>query len=221
MRRGRSATSRLAVRRCTTSSCASPGRTPRRGGQDPCVRCSSSPCASTSPPCAPRPFVISLVIMPVLMGGSIFVQWLLKRLSRHQDEAFRRRRSHAGRTPLSVDREDSAGLQRNDEGSSHAQGRFSRASRWSKCRPRRTPRSDRRTAPELSERVRKGDLFGFLEIGREILEPSEGQTDKQKARHSLSVQPPHEPRLSATDRGTASRRRPGCSHGRDAPPAAA
>ena len=133
-----------------------------------------------------KTFLITLVIMPVLMGGSIFVQWLLRDFRDTKTKHF----AVVDRTPdarlyPSIARTVQAYNETTKDPATHKAilPRFEVEQVPASANTKEAIAEQRL---ELSERVRNGDLFGFLEIGREILEPSEGQTDKQK--HAIRYQ---------------------------------
>lgn len=116
-----------------------------------------------------RAFLISLVVLPILIGGSVLVQWFLK----GQVDTSEKKFAVVDRTP----HEQLAGVL------------TAAADVWNKAR---IDKSGKATQPafvvekvspsadspeailqqrfELSERVRKGALFGFVEIGARVLE---------------------------------------------------
>ena len=133
-----------------------------------------------------KTFLITLVIMPVLMSGSIFVQWLLRDFRDTKTKHF----AVVDRTPdarlyPSIARTVQAYNETTKDPATHKAilPRFEVEQVPASANTKEAIAEQRL---ELSERVRNGDLFGFLEIGREILEPSEGQTDKQK--HAIRYQ---------------------------------
>lgn len=116
-----------------------------------------------------KSFVVGLLIMPLMMGGSILVQWLLKDVQDVREKRF-----------AVVDRSPSRALaaalvekanQRNEKEIYDPQT-------GKQVKPRFTveivePSSDDlrslgKQRYELSERVREGGLFGFLEIGPDV-----------------------------------------------------
>ncbi|HXY35768.1 MAG TPA: ABC transporter permease [Planctomycetaceae bacterium] len=119
-----------------------------------------------------RSFLISLVVLPVLMGGAVFMQWLL----RNQVDTSEKRFAVIDRTP----------------GETLVATLSAASEAWSKAgildekghqvRPtfvieRVAPSADQAEAIaqqrfDLSERVRQGSLFGFVEIGGRVLEPA-------------------------------------------------
>ncbi|HTU91236.1 MAG TPA: ABC transporter permease [Gemmataceae bacterium] len=126
-----------------------------------------------------KAFLITLIIMPVLMSGSIVVQWLLRDYHDTKTKKF-----------VVVDRTPGARLY-------PAIAKTIQAYNEKIIDPAThkaiLPHFDVESAPasastadaiaqqrlELSERVRKGELFGFLDIGPDVLEPSKGEAGKQ------------------------------------------
>ena len=102
-----------------------------------------------------KAFVISLVIMPVFMGGSILVQELLKGVKDTQKKHF----AVVDRTPgeklyAAIAREAGAEFVIEKEDPSP-----------------NNPAAVNRQRYELSERVRRGELFGFVEVGPDVFQP--------------------------------------------------
>ncbi|HEY7330096.1 MAG TPA: ABC transporter permease [Gemmataceae bacterium] len=127
-----------------------------------------------------KAFLVTLIIMPVLMSGSILVQWLL-------------RDSHDTKTKkfVVVDRTPSGRLYPSIEKVVQAYNEKTIDPATNKpILPRfdlepvpasaNTPEAIAEQRFELSERVRNGDLFGFLDIGAEVLQPGQGETSKQE-----------------------------------------
>ncbi|MGH7173620.1 MAG: ABC transporter permease [Gemmataceae bacterium] len=127
-----------------------------------------------------KTFLITLIIIPVLMSGSIFVQWLLRDFHDTKTKHF-----------AVVDRTAGARLYASIAKTVQAYNERTKDAATNKAI---LPRFDVEQVPaaansaeaiaeqrlEMSERVRNGELFGFLEIGPEVLEPAEGETDKQE-----------------------------------------
>jgi ABC-2 type transport system permease protein len=119
-----------------------------------------------------KSFLISLVVLPVLMGGAVFMQWIL----RNQVDTSEKRFAVIDRTP----------------GATLAATLSSASETWNKAgvldesghqvRPTFVIESVAPSADEadaiqkqrfdLSERIRQGSLFGFVEIGGRVLEPA-------------------------------------------------
>jgi len=114
-----------------------------------------------------KSFVIGIVLMPVLMGGSILAQYLLK----DQVDTAPKHFAVLDRTPgqqLYPELKTAADLL-NQLVADPEKGRPRRAPFVLEAVPVRADLAEERFA--LSERVRTGELTGFLEIGPEVLEP--------------------------------------------------
>jgi ABC-2 type transport system permease protein len=113
-----------------------------------------------------KTFVISLVVMPILMGGSAFMQWLLRDFRDTEPKNF-----------AIVDRTPGEQLFKEVKkiAEEHKNPPFTvvQVSSSGKCDEQRA---------ELSERVRKGELFGFLDIGAGVLEPTAGEVGDEDHR---------------------------------------
>lgn len=116
-----------------------------------------------------KTFLITLIIIPVLMGGSIFVQWLLRDFRDTKTKLF----VIIDRTPgeqiyplVETAIEDYNNSAATREGK---QPRFE----IEKVDPGAdTEEAKKEQRVEQSERVRKGELFGFLDIGADVLKPA-------------------------------------------------
>jgi ABC-2 type transport system permease protein len=115
-----------------------------------------------------KAFAISLLIMPLLMGGSLLVQWLLQDFRDLKEKHF----AVVDRTPgarlypaikAAVDAYNAKGL---TDPRTNKQVKPSFA-----VEPVEPSEPVEELRAQLSERVRKGELFGFLEIGPQVLEP--------------------------------------------------
>ena len=144
-----------------------------------------------------KAFVITLVIMPVLMSGSILMQWLLRDYHDTRTKHF-----------AIVDRTGGARLY-------PALAKIIAAYNETTVDPatqktllprfevEQTPASADTPAAlaeqrlELSERVRKGELFGFLDIGAEVLEMAPGETGKPE--QSIRYQSNRPERIRSSD----------------------
>ncbi|HWG41465.1 MAG TPA: ABC transporter permease [Gemmataceae bacterium] len=131
-----------------------------------------------------KAFIIGLVIMPILMGGSVVVQWLLKDFHDIKEKHF-----------IVVDRTPGAQLvgpikdivkdynetQTHDpQTGKQVQPRFDVQSE-----PPSEAIDEQRV--DLSDRVATGELFGFLDIGPDVLEASSA-ADARKESHSIRYQ---------------------------------
>jgi ABC-2 type transport system permease protein len=130
-----------------------------------------------------KAFIVSLVIMPIMMGGSALMQWLLRDYHDTKPKSFAiiDRTPNKQITPLVK----TAIKDYND----------SRETRDGK-RPlfelkEDEPEGDTEEAKKeqrvkLSERVRTGELFGFLDIGEDVLKPA--PPDTKDDRYQLRYQ---------------------------------
>jgi ABC-2 type transport system permease protein len=114
-----------------------------------------------------KAFVISLLIMPLLMGGSILMQWLLRDFRDLKDKKF-----------AVIDRTPGARLYPAIEAAVREYEKGVVDPRTNKqvkphfvVGPVEPSEPIQELRAQLSERVRKGELFGFLEIGPEVLAP--------------------------------------------------
>ena len=118
-----------------------------------------------------RSFVISLVLLPLIMAGSVLIQFLVKDQVDTRDKRF----AVIDRTSEQklVAAIEAAAKARNESEAIHdkATGKLTGAPFIIE----RVPPSADSAAPkdqqrfELSERVRKQELFGFLEIGADVV----------------------------------------------------
>jgi ABC-2 type transport system permease protein len=127
-----------------------------------------------------KAFLVTLIIMPVLMSGSILVQWLLRDYHDTKTKKF----AVVDRTPGSrllpaIERVVQAYNEKTISPGTQKPilPRFDLEMAPASAN---TPEAIAQQRLELSERVRKGDLFGFLDIGAEVLEPGQGETRKQE-----------------------------------------
>jgi hypothetical protein len=153
-----------------------------------------------------KAFVISLLIMPLMMGGSILMQWLLRDFRDLKDKRF-----------AVVDRTPGARLYPAIQA---AVGGYEKGvvdpGTNKQVKPHfvvdpvepSEPIEDLRA--QLSERVRKGELFGFLEIGPQVLEP-------RPLPEPPGAAPPTTPMPSATSRTGPPTRTSPTSWGRYSP----
>jgi ABC-2 type transport system permease protein len=127
-----------------------------------------------------KTFLMTLVIIPVLMSGSIFVQWLLRDFRDTKTKHF-----------AVVDRTPDARLYPSIAKTVQAYNETTKDPATNKAI---LPRFEVEQVPasantaeaiivqrlELSERVRKGKLFGFLDIEPKVLELSAGESGEPK-----------------------------------------
>jgi len=127
-----------------------------------------------------KAFLVTLIIMPVLMSGSILVQWLLRDYHDTKTKKFAViDRTPGARLYPAIEKTVQAYNDRTIDPNTHKPilPRFDLE---------QTPASENTAEAieqqrlELSERVRKGDLFGFLDIAAEVLEPGHGEAGKQE-----------------------------------------
>jgi ABC-2 type transport system permease protein len=107
-----------------------------------------------------KAFIISLLIMPLLMGGSILVQALLRDQPSKEEKRF-----------AIIDRSPGQGLFQRIEEKVAKSGEEFGHEHWVLENPRPADESDAavdQLRVELSERVRKGSLRGFAEIGPDV-----------------------------------------------------
>ncbi len=163
-----------------------------------------------------KAFVISLVIMPVMMGGSIVVQWLLRDYRDIETKKFAVIDRTTGERLLEPIRqivEEYNRTQINDpQTKKQVQPRFLVEAEAPSAD---TPEAIAEQRADLSERVRKGELFGFLEIGSDVLQPT-SPADSLKESHAIRYQsnrptkrkfPPADARKAASGHSGPSLRR--------------
>ena len=101
-----------------------------------------------------KAFIIGLLFMPIMMGGSVLVQLLVKDIKDVKDKHF----AVIDRTGELYDRLNQAAETKHPGFVLHQE------------KPSAPdPKAIREQRFQLSERVRKGELFGFLDIGPEVL----------------------------------------------------
>jgi ABC-2 type transport system permease protein len=119
-----------------------------------------------------KAFLVTLIIMPVLMSGSILVQWLLRDYHDTKPKKFAviDRTSGTRLYPV-VEKTVQAYNDKTIDPDTHKPilPRFDLESIPASAN---TPEAIAEQRLELSERVRKGDLFGFLDLAADILEPA-------------------------------------------------
>jgi ABC-2 type transport system permease protein len=117
-----------------------------------------------------KAFLISLLIMPIMLGGSILIQWILKDVKDTKDKHFAVV-NRTGRATL-LDRLQAKVKEYNENKTIDERTQ-------KQVRPRfvleEVPPPDENKVNalrvELSDRVRSGELFGFLEIGPRVFTP--------------------------------------------------
>jgi len=116
-----------------------------------------------------RAFLISLVVLPILIGGSVLVQWFLKGQVDTSEKKFAvvDRTPHEQLAVILTAAADVWNKSRIDQAGKATQPAFV----VEKVSPgAETRESLLQQRFELSERVRKGTLFGFVEIGSRVLD---------------------------------------------------
>lgn len=115
-----------------------------------------------------RAFIISLVLMPLLMGGSALVQWLARDVKDPKPKVL----AVVDRTGGSL----ADLLERKIEDLNEHQG-----TKYVVEREEPSAEEERgRQRFELSERVRQGEVFAIVEIGREVLASSGAGEDPEE-----------------------------------------
>jgi ABC-2 type transport system permease protein len=117
-----------------------------------------------------RAFLISLVVLPILIGGSVLLQWLVKDQVDTSEKKFAviDRTPHEQLAAVLVIASDAWNKSRVDDAGKPSRPAF--------LVEKVAPSGDRpediaQQRFELSEKVRKGTLFAFVEIGARVLEP--------------------------------------------------
>ena len=131
-----------------------------------------------------KAFLIGLLIMPLLMGGSILVQNLLKNVRDTKDKHFvvvdRTGGKLFERVAAVVTVYNESAIKDPETGKQVKPRFLVQAEKPSAD----TPEAISEQRLELSERVRKGELFGFLEIGPDVLTAA---PEKKKEEERASV----------------------------------
>lgn len=136
-----------------------------------------------------KAFVITLVIMPVLMSGSLVMQWLLRDYRDTRTKNFVIvDRTPAARLFPSLAKTIAAYNEKTIDPATHKLilPRFEVEQAPASAS---TPEAIAEQRLELSERVRKGELYGFLDIGAEILDLSKVETGSNE--HPIRYQSNH------------------------------
>jgi ABC-2 type transport system permease protein len=142
-----------------------------------------------------KAFVIGLLIMPLMMGGSLVMQWLLKDFRDKEEKRFAVIDRTGGR--LNPVLEQAVGRY-NDTADARGLPPFKLQAVPLK---EDTPGEVDRLRAELSEKVRKGELFGILEIGKDVFEPAlPGEVDPRYGLRYQTNRPTHQefPHLAET-----------------------
>src|SRR5262245_59406534 len=168
-----SAILRLPTPPCTTSSSASPARRRRTAMRKMLVVAAREYQAAVRT----KAFVIGLLIMPLLMGGSILVQYLLKDIVDTTTKRYALINRFADQRPADA---IVAAVNAYNQKHTDSQGR--------QVKPRielellKPEPEDTAQRYELSEQVRKGKLAGFVEIlGGDALPTTGAPADVQEA----------------------------------------
>ena len=118
-----------------------------------------------------KAFIVSLVIMPILMGGTALMQWLLRDYHDTKPKHF----AIIDRTPgEQVYPLVKKAIEDHNNSSATRDGKQPKFE-ITQIAPEEAKNEQR---VKLSEAVRKGDYFGFLDIGADVLKPAPpGTTD--------------------------------------------
>ncbi len=127
-----------------------------------------------------KSFLVTLIIMPVLMSGSLLMQWLLRDYHDTKTKRF-----------AVVDRTEGARLYSSIESAIQRYNEHTIDPATKKAiLPRFEVEQVAASSPEpdavaeqrleLSQRVHKGELFGFLDIGTEVLQPPLDESGRPK-----------------------------------------
>jgi ABC-2 type transport system permease protein len=127
-----------------------------------------------------KAFLVTLIIMPVLMGGSILMQWLLRDYHDTKTKRFAIvDRTEGARLYPSIEKT----IQRYNEHTIDPATKKPILPRFEIERIAASapePEAVAEQRLELSQRVHKGELFGFLDIGAEVLQPPLDETGRPK-----------------------------------------
>jgi ABC-2 type transport system permease protein len=139
-----------------------------------------------------KSFLISLLIMPLMMGGSILVQILLKDKVDITDKHFaivdRTGGTLAAKLQEAADKRNSHEVL--DKNGAQTKPKFILEKVEAKAK---TSTELDQLRYDLSERIRKQELFGFLEIGPEVARFERGTKIPGEARDGLDEQAPAAP----------------------------
>lgn len=131
-----------------------------------------------------KTFIISVLAMPVFMGGSIAVQVLMK----DKVDTTDKRIAILDRTGMLYDALDDEARKRNESHIFKGEGeqRKKIKPRFVIERAEVSSEDPARMAFELSERVRNEEIFAFVMIGPDVIEPGEDSSRTRVAYHSNS-----------------------------------
>ena len=126
-----------------------------------------------------KAFIISLVLMPIFMGGGIVLPYLLK----DKVDISDKRVAVLDHTGLIDEAITAAATKRNQEEifPGERDGRKQVKPRFVMKRVEAVSDDPTRVDFELSERVRKGELFAFLVIGADVIDPGDDPTPAAEA----------------------------------------
>jgi ABC-type Na+ efflux pump permease subunit len=136
-----------------------------------------------------KAFVVSLVIMPIMMGGSFLLQWLLRDYRDLEEKRFvvLDRTAGASFVPLLQAAVATYNEKATVEGGKQIKPHF-----WlDTVAAAEAPTTVEELREQLSLRVKKGELYGFVEVGPDVFQPrSEGATNESSALRYQSNRPP-------------------------------
>src|SRR5579883_739449 len=127
-----------------------------------------------------KTLVVTLIIMPILLGGSVLMQWLLRDYHDTRAKTF----AIVDRTPgarlfSSIARTVESYNETTNDPVTH-KPLLPRFELQQVPASADTPKAIDEQRLELSERVQKGELFGFLDISADVLKPGQGKTDQNE-----------------------------------------
>jgi ABC-2 type transport system permease protein len=124
-----------------------------------------------------KAFIVSLVIMPILMGGSAVMQWLLKDYHDTKPKHFAiiDRTANEQIYPL-VDK----AIQKYNDAPETKEGKRPRFEIAKVAPSADDEYAKKEQRADLSELVRKGEYFGFLDVGADVLKPAPTGTEEDR-----------------------------------------
>jgi ABC-2 type transport system permease protein len=127
-----------------------------------------------------KTFVITLIVMPVLLSGSSLMQWLLRDYHDTRSKTF----AIVDRTPgarlyRSIARTIDSYNETTIDPATH-KPLLPRFELQEVAASADTPEAMAEQRLELSERVQRGELFGFLDIGADVLKPGQIKTGEEE-----------------------------------------
>src|SRR4051794_10497648 len=126
-----------------------------------------------------KAFIISLILMPLLMGGSVLMQELVKNVRDLDEKRFAVVDRTPGKVVLQVLRLEIDKYNDNlvdPETGKQVRARFALVEV--------EPGEEKQQHYALSERVRQGDLVGFLDVGAQVLSNIPDLPDPNKEKQS-------------------------------------